>query len=479
MNQSKKYFMKTKKTKIISTIGPSSNHPNIISRLIKKGMDLARINMAHTSDEKKIKKLIDMIRKESKKLDKHVGILMDIAGPKIRVDFSNTGKEELQITKNHIYQMGFNKINDIPINLDIEFKAKKNEQAVVKIDDGKITFKILSIRNNILKLKATNFGVIKTNKGINFPNVELEIPTITKKDKEDINLGIKYGVDWFALSFVRKADDVKPFMNILKKEKKFIPVIAKIEKPEAINNLNEIIDKFNGILIARGDLGVEETLARVPVLQKDIIKKCKDAKKPVIVATQILESMIENPTPTRAEVNDVANAVYDAVDAVMLSGETAVGEYPIEAVSIMSDIINDVEKTIIFKDERVKKTKNDNRNAIGHSVRLISSSMDIDGIVVMSESGATARIVSHFRPNVNIYGLSPHIYICNRMSLLWGVIPIHTKSYLTTDDMLINAEKILLNKKYMKKGQTFVLTAGVPVGVSGSTNMIQIQKIEK
>ena len=173
----------------------------------------------------------------------------------------------------------------------------------------------------------------------------------------------------------------------------------------------------------------------------------------------------------------VKDSVYDAVDAVMLSGETAVGEYPIEAVSIMTDIINDVEKTITFKDERVKKIKNDNRNAIGHSVRLISSSMDIDGIVVMSESGATARIVSHFRPNVNIYGLSPHIYICNRMSLLWGVMPIHTKSYLSTDDMLVNAEKILLNKKYMKKGQTFVLTAGVPVGVSGSTNMIQIQKI--
>ena len=471
--------MKTKKTKIISTIGPSSNHPNIISRLINKGMDVARINMAHTFNEEDLKSIIQMVRTEAKKADRSIAIMMDIAGPKIRVDFTNTGQDKLSITKNHIYQMGFNKINDIPINLDIDFKAKKNENALVKIDDGKISFKILSINNNTLKLKALNTGIVSANKGVNFPHVELEIPTITKKDKADIKLGIKYGVDWFSLSFVRSAKDMNPLISLLKKEKKFIPVIAKIEKPEAIDNLDEIIDKFNGILVARGDLGVEESLAKVPVLQKNIIRKCTKAKKPVIVATQILESMINNPTPTRAEVNDVANAVYDGVDAVMLSGETAVGEYPIEAVSIMTDIINDVENSIDRKVEEVEKVKNDNRIAIGHSVRLISETMDIDGIVVMSESGATARIVSHFRPNVTIYGMSPHTYICNRMALMWGVVPIQTKSFLSTDDMLINAEKILLSKKFLKKGQTFILTAGIPVGISGSTNMIQIQKINK
>ena len=471
--------MKFKNTKIISTIGPSSNHPNIIGRLIKKGMDVARINMAHTFDDSEVRKLIKMIRSESKKADKCIGIMMDIAGPKIRVDFSNTGKDELKITRNHIYQMGFNKINDIPINLDIDFKSKKNEKALVKIDDGKISFKILSINNNILKLKALNSGNVFNNKGVNFPNVDLEIPSITKKDKEDIKKGIKYGVDWFALSFVRNSKDINPIMNLLKKEKKFIPVIAKIEKPEAIDNLDDIVAKFNGVLVARGDLGVEETLAKVPVLQKRIIDKCRDNKKPVIVATQILESMIKNPSPTRAEVNDVANAVYDGVDAVMLSGETAIGEYPVEAVSVMTDIIEDVEKFLVIKVEEAKKIKNDNRTAIGHSVRLITQCMDIDGIVVMSESGATARIVSHFRPNVTIYGMSPHTYICNRMSLLWGVVPIQTKSYLTTDDMLINAEKILLSKQYMKKSQIFILTAGIPIGVSGSTNMLQIQKINK
>ena len=189
--------------------------------------------------------------------------------------------------------------------------------------------------------------------------------------------------------------------------------------------------------------------------------------------------MIKNPTPTRAEVNDVANAVYDGVDAVMLSGETAIGDFPIEAVSIMTDIINDVEKSIESKIERINHVRNDNRIAIGHSVRLISKSMDIDGIVVMSETGATARIVSHYRPNVIIYGMSPHEYICNRMSLFWGVVPVQTKNFKSTDDMLINAEKILLNKKFMKKGETFILTAGIPIGTPGSTNMIQIQKIKK
>ena len=193
----------------------------------------------------------------------------------------------------------------------------------------------------------------------------------------------------------------------------------------------------------------------------------------------MLDSMASSPRPTRPEVSDVANAILDGTDAVMLSGETAIGEYPVEAVSVMTDIIEDVEKSLVIKVEEAKRVKNDNRTAIGHSVRLITQCMDIDGIVVMSESGATARIVSHFRPNVTIYGMSPHTYICNRMSLLWGVVPIQTKSYLTTDDMLVNAEKILLSKQYMKIKQTFILTAGIPIGVSGSTNMLQIQKIDK
>ena len=417
-----------KKTKIIATIGPSSNHSSIIAQLIRKGMNVARINMAHQYDEQQLKKIIDDIRSQSKKFKKYIGILMDIAGPKIRVDLSNIGDEEIEIIKNHVYQMGHSKINDIPINLNIKFKSKKNEKALVKIDDGKISFKILSIRNNVLKLKSLNSGLITSNKGVNFPNVSLDIPPITNKDKNDIKLGIKYGVDWFALSFVRESNDINPFLNIFKKQKKFIPVIAKIEKPEAIQNLEDIVNKFNGILIARGDLGVEMSLAKLPVLQKNIINICQESKKPIIVATQILESMIKNSSPTRAEVNDVANSVYEEVDAVMLSGETAIGEYPVESVSIMSDIIKDVENEL--STSKIKNIEvvsdSDNRSAIGDAVNIISKHLKVNAIVVMTESGATARVVSHYRPRVNIYGMSPYKYICNRMSLLWGVVPIKT-----------------------------------------------------
>ncbi len=470
--------MKIKKTKIIATIGPSSDGNQIIMQLIKNGMDVARINMAHMHSEKYFKSLVSKIRLESKKLNKNIAIMMDIAGPKIRVNFNDFDNKVLSVVKNKTYRLGYHKSNDIPINLNIIFNKKINTNSLVKIDDGKIIFKVLSIKNNNLVIKSQNSGLITANKGINFPNIGLNIPSITSKDKKDIELGIKYKIDLLSLSFVRSENDIKPINNILKKYSENIPVIAKIEKPEAIQNLNKIIEKFDGILIARGDLGVEESLAKVPVLQKQIIQKCTEAKKPVIVATQILESMIDNSSPTRAEVNDVANSVYDRVDAVMLSGETAIGKYPVEAVSIMSDIINDVEDTIESKIEQIDNVKNDNRIAIGHSVRLITKSMDIDGIVVMSESGATARIVSHYRPDVIIFGMSPHQKICNRMSLYWGVVPIQTKSFKSTDDMIKNSEKFLLKNKMLKKGQTYILTAGIPIGVSGSTNMIQIQKIK-
>ena len=467
-----------KKTKIIATIGPSSDHPHIISRLIKKGMNVARINMAHQYEPDKLKSLVKNIRSEAKKSDKHVGILMDIAGPKIRVDLTNIGDERIEIIKGHVYNMGFSKMNDIPINMDVNFKSLDNNKSFVKIDDGNIVFKIISIQNNILKLKATNDGIVKSNKGVNFPGVNLEIPSITPKDKNDINIGIELEIDWFALSFVRYSEDIKPFLNLYKNND-FIPVIAKIEKPEAIDNLDEIIKNFNGILIARGDLGVEMPLSKLPILQKEIVKKCRNEKKPVIIATQMLESMINSASPTRAEVSDVANAVYDKVDAVMLSGETAVGENPVEAVEIMSDIILNVEKELKNVDsiKNREEQSGDNRSAIGKAVKIISENLNVDSIVVMTESGATARVVSHFRVKVNIFGLSPHVKICNRMSLIWGIKPIQTKEYISTDDMLVHSEKILLDKKFMKKGEIFVLTAGVPVGVSGSTNMLQIQKI--
>jgi len=467
------------KTKIIATIGPSSNSSHTINKMIKAGMNVARINMAHSTNDKDVMSIIKTIRTQSIKNSKYVSILMDIAGPKIRVHLSIEKENSYRVIKNRVYTIGYLKENDIQINMDINFKKVKKTESLVKIDDGKIIFRILSISKNILKVRALNDGIITSNKGINFPGVDLNIPSITTRDKKNIKLGLKLGVDWFALSFVRSKKDFDAFVNIYNKNQ-YIPVIAKVEKPEAIINLDQIIKSFDGILIARGDLGVEMSLSKLPIIQKNIIKKCRSEQKPVIIATQMLESMITSSIPTRAEVNDVANAVYEQVDAVMLSGETAVGKYPLETVNIMKDIILDVENE--YKDYKLivdNSVKHNFRYAIGNAVKSISVDLNIDAIVVMTESGSTSRIVSYFRPITNIFSLSPHIDICNRMSLFWGIMPIYTKKFKSTDQMLHHSEKILLDKKYMKKGQTFVMTAGVPVGITGSTNMLKIQQIGK
>ncbi len=464
-------------TKIIATIGPSCNNSELINKMIKKGMNIARLNMAHSTNDKEIVELVSIIRKEAQNVGKYVSILMDIAGPKIRINLPSQSK--LKIVKNTIYSLGYSIKNEIQINMDLNFKKVNNSKSLVKVDDGKIIFKVLSSFKNVLSLRALNSGVITSNKGINFPGIELNIPPLTNKDKKHIKLGLKLGIDWFALSFVRSRKDYNTFVDIYKKNQ-YIPIIAKIEKPEAVDNLEQIIKSFDGILIARGDLGVEMSLAKLPVIQKKIIERCRIEHKPLILATQILESMINSSIPTRAEVNDVANAVYEQVDAVMLSGETAIGKYPAETVSIMREIILDVEndkdayKPIIFKKNNINL-----RFAIGNAVKTISENLNIDAIVVMTESGSSSKVVSHFRPQTNIFSMSPHLNICNRMSLFWGVISIQTKKFKSTDQMLIHSERILLDKKYIKKGQTFVMTAGVPVGITGSTNMLKIQEVEK
>ena len=467
------------KTKTIATLGPASNTPSIISDLIEYGMDVARINMSHFKNKDEFEHIITIIRNESNKQDKHIGILVDLAGPKIRLDLKQIGKT-IDIKKGDIYNLGFENSNDIKINTNINFKNIDLDDAYVKIDDGKIVFKVLEKEANHLIIKAINDGLISDRKGVNFPGVELEVDSLTHIDREHLILAAKNEVDWLALSFVRDSVDINPILEIYKKQNIYIPIIAKIEKPEAIENLDLIIDSFDGILIARGDLGVEMSLAKLPGLQKMIIEKCRKAKKPVIVATQMLDSMIENSTPTRAEVNDVANAVYEGADAVMLSGETAIGKYPIETLQIMQEILLNTEQEIYHEDisnEISVEIDSDNRSAIGESVKLISKHLSINAIVVMTESGSTAIIVSHYRPKNNIFALTPYRSICNKLSLVWGVIPLMTEEFESTDEMIIESEKLLIKRGLLKLGNTFVLTAGVPVGVSGTTNMLKIHKV--
>ena len=468
------------KTKIIATIGPSSDHPHIISKLIKSGMNVARINMAHCKDRAYLKNIISTIRLESKKLDVHVGILMDLAGPKIRLDLHSSSSNDIEVKKNHVYQLGYSKMNDLSINVDLVFKNIYSNNSYVKVDDGKINFKIIKSDGKSVTIKALDDGILKNNKGVNFPGVEIDVPCVTSKDITDIKYAIEENVDWLALSFVRTAEDIQPIKDILEENNYNIPIIAKVEKPEAIDNLDKIINNFDGVLVARGDLGVEMPLSKLPGLQKSIIDKCRHAKKPVIIATQMLESMINQNQPTRAEVTDVANAVYQGSDAVMLSGETAIGSYPIETVDIMKEIIINAEE----EDYHFKKDKeininiiNDNRCAIGNAIKAINKSIDIDAIVIMTESGSTSVVVSHFRPTASLYALTPHQNICKRLTLIWGVVPIITPKFLSTDDMIVNAEKILKNKNFIKKDDVFILTSGVPVGITGSTNMLKIHKV--
>ena len=467
------------KTKTIVTLGPASNKASIISDLIKYGMDIARINMSHFTNTDDFENIIKIIRNESNKKNTHIGILVDLAGPKIRLDLKHIGKS-INIIKDDVYSLGFEDINDLKINTNISFQNVNLNDSYVKIDDGKIVFKVLDKKDNSLIIKALDDGIVLDRKGVNFPGVTLNLDSLTNVDKEHLLLAAKNNVDWLALSFVRESIDINPILKIYKKQNIFIPVIAKIEKPEAIENLDSIIDIFSGILIARGDLGVEMPLAKLPGLQKLIIEKCRKAKKPVIVATQMLDSMIENSTPTRAEVNDVANAVYESADAVMLSGETAVGKYPVKAVQIMQEILLNTEKEI--EKENISNNisveiDRDTRSAIGESVKLISKHLNIDAIVVMTESGNTAIIVSHYRPRNNIFALTPSESICRKLSLVWGIIPILAKKFESTDEMIEESEKILIKRDFLGCGDTFVLTAGVPIGLSGTTNMLKIHEI--
>jgi pyruvate kinase len=371
----------------------------------------------------------------------------------------------------------------IPLGLKIKFN-EINPNSSVKIDDGKISFTVEEKKDDYtLILKALNNGTILPGKGVNFPGIELDLPSVTEKDLHDLKLAIKLDVDWIALSFVRKAQDRDVIDAIFAESGKYIPLLAKIEKPEAIQNLRSIVDAFDGILVARGDLGVEMPLEQVPILQKRIIAICNKNGKPVITATQMLESMVENPTPTRAEVGDIASAIYDGTDAIMLSGETASGSFPVEAVETMGSIAINVEREISRTSENFQRhipqfKKVTIVTSICHAAFEISEDISTPVIAAMTESGSTAKHLSNFRPNASIIAISPNKKLCGELSLYWGVNTFFINQKSTIDEMLKDAEELLLNEGLVRKGQKFIFTAGVPVGISGSTNLLKVHQVE-
>ena len=468
------------RTKIIATLGPQSANSSAIRSLILSGVNVFRVNMSHIHHLDDLSDIIQIVRSTSDDLNKQIGVMMDIAGPKIRVDSKS---DEIKVKKGDILTIGY-KESDITINLNPSFK-KIDLKSKVKIDDGKISFSVFKKNSNKqLQIKCLNGGVIKNGKGINFPNVELSLPTLTDKDIEDIKDGIKLDVDWFALSFVRSDKDALIVKEILNERNSNKPIIAKIEKPEAIENLESIIKTFDGILVARGDLGVEMGYEMVPIAQKNIVRLCHKYGKPIILATQMLESMIYNDSPTRAEVNDVAVAVEQSCDAVMLSAETAIGKHPVETIKIMRSIISEVENDI-FEHSSYKAIKSsleketEIQSSICYSAARMANRLGINTIIAMTESGSSALTIASCRPKANIIAMSPDKNVSKKLSLIWGLETISVGQFKNTDDMIKTVEKSLIDNKILKENDKYIIIAGVPVGVSGTTNMIRIETINR
>jgi len=478
-----------KSTKIICTIGPRSQDKKVLARMIENGMDVARINMSH-GDYEFHRKTIRLVRELSEEYNRHIGVLIDLQGPKIRT--GKLKKETVVLNEGDTLTLT---IDDVPGDwniLSVNYRGLVNEAKPgdrILLDDGNIELKVLKVREREVVCRIINGGIIRSYRGVNLPDTSLGIPSITEKDMRDLEFGIAEGVDFVALSFVRKAQDVERLKELINGMGSDTPVITKIEKPEAVKNFDEIIMVTDGIMVARGDLGAETSPQEVPILQKMIIEKCNIAGKPVITATQMLESMIHHPRPTRAEASDVANAIFDGTDAVMLSGETAMGAYPVVTVKVMSEIIQRAEAEIKRNGNDILHRKVDRilaqlkrstdivPESICYSAMKITEIVPISYIVGFTLSGRTAHFLSKYRPPVPIIALSPNKRVLHRLSIYWGVRSEYIKEVSSTEELLNEAESILVNRGICKEGERVLLVSGVPVTTKEPTNMLKIHPV--
>jgi len=464
-----------KRTKIIATIGPASSSPAVIAKLIHAGMDAARLNFSHGERKDHITR-IRLIRQASISAGKPIAIIQDLQGPKLRV--GNMQNDGVALKRGAIVTLTAKKVVGTSSLISITYPRLAKDLRpgdTVLFDDGRLELRVLRRSGSGLQCKVIRGGTLKSHKGVNLPGANLTLPSLSPKDRQDILFGIGRGVDYIALSFVRSASDIEATRSFIRKAGADIPIIAKIEKPEAIRNLDEIIQAADGIMVARGDLGVEMSPEQVPLLQKLIIRACNDAEKPVITATQMLESMIENPQPTRAEASDVANAILDGTDCVMLSGETAVGKHPVQAISVMARIAVQAETSLepIPPDKHIGGLD----ESVAHAACRAAAEQHVRAIVTFTQSGSTALLVSKHRPAADIIAPTPFERVARKVSLYWGVIPVILKTKKTTDDMIRSVEAIMLEKDLARKRDLIVITAGVPIGVAGSTNMMKIHRV--
>lgn len=483
--------MLDKFTKIVFTLGPASRNLETIKSILMNGGNVARLNFSH-EDHKAHQRSVELVRTASRQLDIQVAIFMDLQGPKIRIGKLETDSVILENDQQFIITTEAIVGNNQKVSIDytnLHNEVKPGNR--ILLDDGMLELVVESIEGKNIITRVIDGGVLKSRKGVNLPNISLSnIPSVTEKDRADLKFAFDQNLDFVALSFVRKANDVKELKNIMQKQfGKTLPIIAKIEKPEAVDDIDNIIDVADVIMVARGDLGVETSPEKVPIIQKTIIRKCNLAGKPVITATQMLESMMENPRPTRAEANDVANAILDGTSAIMLSGETAAGKYPLEAVKMMNKIAYETENSLQFKklvlekliniDILMERRQKNPTEAVGMAAVELAEAIGAKFIVCFTESGSTARLISKFRPDIKVIGFSPILSTVRQLCIAWGVCPLETKKVTSVDELLYGAAEALKFKGWVKDGDFIVITAGVPVGRPGNTNLIKVVKIEE
>ena len=469
-----------RRTKIVATIGPATQSEEIITDLIKAGVTTFRLNFSH-GDHKDHQERIKTIRKVSEELDLDIGILQDLQGPKIRLGRFKDGP--VKVNKGDKFSLTSNEVECTKSIANVTYNKLAQEVTSGKrilLDDGKIEMIVehVDIGNNLLECKVTVGGVLSNNKGVNFPDVQLSVKALTDKDIEDLEFGLTAGVDWIALSFVRNPSDINEIKNLINKNGHSIPVVAMIEKFEAIDQIDSILPLCDGVMVARGDLGVEMPAEEVPLLQKELIRKANTLGIPIITATQMLDSMASNPRPTRAEVSDVANAILDGTDAVMLSNETAVGDYPVEAVETMATIARRIERDYPLKaiESHLPSTI---PNAISAAVSNIARQLDAGAIIPLTKSGSTARNVSKFRPPTPILATTTERSVARRLQLVWGVTPLLVKNDDRTAKTFSIAMQIAQELGILKQGDLVVQTAGTLTGISGSTDLIKVGLVRK
>jgi pyruvate kinase len=466
-----------RRAKIVCTMGPAVDSAEKVRELIDAGMNMARLNLSHGGYPEHQSRL-DQVRHAAKEAGVPVAILVDLQGPKIRLARFKAGPHDL--SRGDIFTITTDEVEGTKDRVGTTYKGLPGDCKVgdrILIDDGKVTVEVIEVKGNDVVTKVIEPGAVSNNKGINLPGVAVSVPALSEKDMDDLRWGLKAGADFIALSFVRSADDIVDVHRIMDEVGIRIPVIAKIEKPQAVANLQEIVNAFDGIMVARGDLGVELPIEEVPLVQKHCIQLAREAAKPVIVATQMLDSMITNSRPTRAEATDCANAVLDGADALMLSGETSVGAFAIETVQTMARIITHTEEGGMDLIRPMKSTPKTKGGAITKAAAEVGAIVGAKYLVTFTQSGDSARRTARLRSPIPILAFTPEVGTYNRMALDWGVEPELTAMVKHTDEMVKQVDTFLLSSKRCKEGELVVIVAGSPPGIPGSTNAMRVHRV--